>query len=87
MEDRARLASVNVEAVSVEIFDGELPDAPRFIFEGIHDVGAGRFHFEVDSIDVSGEDPVDRRLKWGLPLAEEYCYWAARHGSNVVGRI
>src|SRR5580658_7136984 len=67
-----RLAVVNVEAVAVDILDGELPYPPGLLFQRIHDVCAERFQLLVRRVDVAGENPVNGGLKWRMSLAKEY---------------
>jgi hypothetical protein len=70
---------------AVDVLDGELPQAPRLLFQGLNDVHAQRLQFLVGRIDIGGKDPVNRSRKRRGRFAEEYHRVAAGHGANAVG--
>src|SRR5262249_10358619 len=58
-----RSVVMDVEAVSIQVFKRELPQAPRFLFEGFHDVCARRFQLVVCGVEIGREYPMHSRLE------------------------
>src|SRR6185503_3627481 len=58
-----RLVMVDVKEVAIHVCHRELPEAPRFLLERIHNVGSGRFQLGVRRFDVRREHPMNNRLE------------------------
>ena len=83
----ACLIVMEIESVSVDILDGELPQPPRLGFQGLNDVRTRRFQLVVCGIDIFGEYPMNGGLKWPSSLPKKYRHVRSRHGPNVFVRI
>src|SRR4029453_19281093 len=68
-----RSVMVDVEAVSIQVFQRELPQAPRLLFQWFDNVCAGQFQLVVRGVDIRREYPMHSRLEWWPSFTEEDC--------------
>src|SRR2546428_7224028 len=66
-----RSVAVKVEAISIDIFHGELTQTPGFFLEGLHDSGAQGAQFLVRGVDFRRKYPVNGRFEWTRSSATE----------------
>src|SRR2546425_6180058 len=68
---RACSVAVKVEAISIDIFHGELTQTPGFLLERLNDSGAQRAQFLVGGVDFRRKYPVNGGFEWTRPSAQE----------------
>ena len=79
--------TVKVEAVPVDVFHGELAQAPGFRLERFNDACTTRAHFIVRRVNVGSENPVHDRLEGPGFLTKENRHVIPRHSTKLATRI
>jgi hypothetical protein len=75
---------VKIEAVSIDIFHGELAQTPRLLLKRFNDACAPRAQFLVSRVNVGRKYPVNSGLEWAVSSAEEDREVITRDGTNVA---
>src|SRR3989442_802988 len=80
---RACSVAVKVEAISIDIFHGELTQTPGFLLERLNDSGAQRAQFLVGGVDFRRKYPVNGGFEWTRPSAQEDRDVVTRDGTDI----
>jgi hypothetical protein len=75
---------VKIEAVSIDVFHGELAQTPRFLFERLDDICAAGMQFLIGRIDVRRKYPANSRFEWPASSAKENHHGFARDGTDIA---
>src|SRR5436190_6420937 len=78
--------TMKIEAISVEVFHCELPQAPRLFLQGLHDPRPQCSQLLVRCVDLRREDPVDRGLERAGALPEKDCNLIAGYRAEITFR-
>src|SRR5436309_1993271 len=62
--------TVKIEAISIDIFHGELTQPPGLFLERLDDAGAQRAYVFVRAVDCRAKDPVNGRAEWTCSAAK-----------------
>ena len=84
---RGASVAEKIEAVSIDIFHGELVQTPALLLERFNDSRAPRAQFLVSRINVRCKYPVNSRFKRAASSAKENHGVVARDGADIASRI
>jgi hypothetical protein len=78
---------VKIKAVSIDVFHGELSQAPRLLLQGFDNPRTPRAQFVKRRVDISGEYPVNGGFEWAVSFAEENGEAIAGDGADAASGI
>jgi hypothetical protein len=82
-----RLVAVEIEAVSIDIFHGELTQTPGLLLERFNNSRTQRAQFVICRVKVRRKYPVNGGFEWLASSAKEDCDLIARHSTDLPSRV
>src|SRR5262245_1314459 len=78
---------MEIETISIDIFDCELAKAPRLLLERLNDSRSQRAYFLVCGVNICRKYPVNGGLEWPRPSAKEDRDVVTRNGTDVFSGV
>lgn len=83
----ANSVAVKIETISVDVFDGELTQAPGLALERLNDLSAQQGQFLVSGVYIRRKDPVNGRFERSLSSSKEDGDVISRNGTEISSRV